>query len=320
MILSASRRTDIPACYSDWFMSRIRAGYVLTRNPMNHSQIYRIDLSPEVIDCIVFWTKDPQPIMDKLQVLDSMGYRYYFQFTLTPYGREMETNLRDKKDIIATFLKLSERIGKDRVLWRYDPIILNSRYTLEYHREMFETLCGKLYGYTGICTISFLDLYTKIKGKTKDDKPGKGGLQFREITEDEMHQLAATFSGIGKKYGVKLYACAERIDLSDYGILPASCIDQGTIENICGYTIDAKADRNQRPGCGCIQSIDIGVYNTCINGCLYCYANHSDASINRNIQNHRIDSEMLTGCVKDGETIILRDMKLLRSDQTKWRL
>lgn len=124
MILSASRRTDIPCYYSEWFINRLKAGYVFTRNPMNHAQISRINLSPDIVDCIVFWTKDPANMLDRLHILDEIGYKYYFQFTLTPYGKEIECSLREKSQIIETFIKLSETIGKDKVLWRYDPIIL----------------------------------------------------------------------------------------------------------------------------------------------------------------------------------------------------
>src|SRR5665647_2342080 len=116
MILSASRRTDIPAYYSEWFMNRLQSGYVLTRNPMNHAQISKITLSPDVVDCTVFWTKDPVNMLGKLPLLDKMGYKYYFQFTLTPYGKDIERSLRDKSLIIETFIHLSKIIGKDRVL------------------------------------------------------------------------------------------------------------------------------------------------------------------------------------------------------------
>lgn len=322
MIISASRRTDIPAFYSEWFMNRLREGYVLTRNPMNHSQISRINLTPDVIDCIVFWTKDPYSFMDKLPVLDSMGYKYYFQFTLTPYGREMEQNLRDKKDIIRTFISLSEAIGKKKVLWRYDPVILNTYYTFGYHKEMFESLCSQLQDYTEICTISFVDLYSKLKKQiknvdSKSDSPDADGFKIRGIPEDEMRKLAANFSEIGKKYGITLRACSEKVDLSEYGIYPASCIDKGTVEKVCGYPIAVKHDTNQRPGCGCIQSIDIGAYNTCRNGCRYCYANHGDTSIIKNFDNHCPNSELLVGAVKDSETIKTRDIRLLRNDQQK---
>lgn len=304
MILSASRRTDLPSYYSEWFMNRLEEGYAYTRNPMNHSQVSKIILTPEVIDCIVFWTKDPINIMDKLTRLDAMGYRYYFQFTLTPYSKDMEQNLRDKKDIINTFILLSQTIGKGKVLWRYDPIILNDTLTMDYHTEMFELLCRQLKNYTDICTISFIDLYSKLNPSIK-------GRSIREITEPEMLQLAAIFYEIGHSNGIELKACSEKINLSEYGIQPASCIDQRTIERICGYTIASKSDTNQRPGCGCIQSVDLGAYNTCKNGCIYCYANLSEASIKCNYRKHDPHSEILIGNVGADEKITQREAKSL---------
>lgn len=299
MILSASRRTDIPAYYSEWFLNRLREGYVLTRNPMNPSQISRITLSPEVVECIVFWTKDPLPMMNKLSTIEEMGYPYYFQFTLTPYAKDLESNLRDKKELIKTFLQLSETIGKKKVLWRYDPVILNRELTISDHREKFLYLCNQLRGYTDSCTISFIDLYAKLK-KVSEQK------LIRGITEEEMHQLAADFAKIAKNHGITLKTCSETVDLTAYGILPASCIDQKTIEDICGHPIQAKRDSNQRHGCGCIQSIDIGVYNTCKNGCSYCYANYSTSSVEKNYRSHNPSSEILIGEVRPGEKIIQR--------------
>jgi hypothetical protein len=300
MILSASRRTDIPAYFSDWFINRLNAGYALTRNPINHSQVSKVLLEPGKIDCIVFWTKDPTNMMDKLKILDDMGYHYYFQFTLTPYDKEIEKNLRVKEKIIDTFQILSRQIGKDKVLWRYDPILLNDEITVSYHRDKFEDLCNKLQGYTNSCTISFVDVYTKLNRSVKNKV-------IREITTSEMEQLAFDFSSIGKKYQIEIKACSEKMDLQPFGIKPAACIDKELVERVCGYPITVKNDPNQRPGCGCVQSVDIGVYNTCRNGCIYCYANHSEASIKQNCANHDPTSELLIGSVGVEEIIKVRN-------------
>ena len=160
MIISASRRTDIPNYYSEWFFNRIKEGYVLVRNPMNISQVSKISLSPDVVDGIVFWTKNPLPILDRLEELRE--YTYYFQFTLTPYGKDVEPNVPSKNDlIIPSFRKLSERIGKERVVWRYDPILFNDKYTMDYHVKYFKTLAAKLHAYTEKCIVSILDFYQK---------------------------------------------------------------------------------------------------------------------------------------------------------------
>ncbi len=306
MIISASRRTDIPAFYSEWFMNRLKAGYVLTRNPMNHAQVSKIMLSPEVVDCIVFWTKDAKNIMGKLKSVDDLGYRYYFQFTLTPYDREIEPYLREKERIIDTFIELSEKIGKDKVIWRYDPIILNDKVTAEYHLEWFEYLCGRLKRYTNVCNISFVDIYSKLSRTVKN-------MVLREITGEEMIALASGFSGIAVRYGIELKACCERADLSEYGVGPASCIDQTVIERICGCSLEVKAEKNQREGCRCMQSIDIGAYNTCRHGCVYCYANVGFAAVENNSLKHNPASGILIGTVNPDEKVTEKKMKSFKN-------
>jgi hypothetical protein len=299
MILSASRRTDIPGYYSQWFVNRLKEGYVLSRNPMNLAQVSKILLTPEYIDCIVFWTKDPAPMLEQLTVIDALGFPYYFQFTITPYERNIERNLRDKKDIVNTFKELSEILGKERMLWRYDPILLNEEFTIPYHLDNFSKLCKELNGYTDVCTISFVDLYKKLSKTVKETV-------VRSITEEEMHLLAKLLSEIAGAYGIEVRACCEQLDLSKEGIKSASCIDKEIVERVCGHAITGKKDKNQRPGCGCIQSVDIGVYNTCKNGCVYCYANHSDESIRKNYLLHDPKSDILIGSVQESDKIKIR--------------
>lgn len=286
MIISASRRTDIPCFYSEWLMNRLKAGYVLCKNPMNPSQIKRISLSPDEVDCIVFWTKDPQNMLDKLPYLEQLGYRYYFHFTLNPYGRELERNLRDKAEIVKTFIRLAEYIGSQRLVWRYDPIVVNENYTVDYHIKSFEALCSRLQGYTKKCVISFVDNYRKLA------KPVREHI-IRDIDEAMQQTIAGCFAETAGRYGIELMACCEKADLAACGVKPAACIDRELIESICAYPIRAKKDKNQRPGCNCIESVDIGAYNSCRNGCLYCYANHSEASIIKNIMRYDPAADML---------------------------
>ncbi|MHB1154202.1 MAG: DUF1848 domain-containing protein [Eubacteriales bacterium] len=306
MILSASRRTDIPCYYSAWLMNRLKAGYALTRNPMNYAQLTKIPLTPDVTDCIVFWTKDAANIMPALKTIDNMGYKYYFQFTLTPYDRMIEKNLRDKSDIENTFIALSGILGKERVLWRYDPIILNDFISIDYHREQFIRFCDRLYRYTDSVTISFADVYAKHPTKL-----------VRGITGDEMTELGSFIGQTAKEYGLAAKACSEKADLASYGIEKASCIDKAVIEKICGFTLDLRADKNQREYCGCYESIDIGAYNTCLNGCVYCYANSGTSSTERRHSLHDPESELLAGSVGEGEKITERKVKTHKRNQIK---
>ena len=202
MIIRASRRTDIPAFFSDWFMNRIREQYALVRNPFNSHQVSKISLNPDVVDCIVFWSKNPEPMLTRLNELQN--YTFYFQYTLNAYGREIEMNLPALKQRIATFQSLSKMIGKERIIWRYDPIILNETYTAGWHSSAFSNLACQLSGYTGKCTISFIDMYPAI---TNNVRP----LGIREIPGGSISALARNLSSIAASCGLAIDTCAEKL-------------------------------------------------------------------------------------------------------------
>lgn len=301
MILSVSRRTDVPNYYSDWFINRIREGFLYVRNPMNAHQVSRIDLSPEVVDCIVFWTKNPANMIDKLDFLQD--YVYYFQFTLTGYGKDIEPNLPGKREeLIPTFQKLSGKIGKEKVIWRYDPILINVRYTIDYHLKAFEEIAGKLSGYTERVIISFVDLYAKTKRNTRN-------LDIRELSKEEMLYLAGQLAKIASRYNLIIESCAEQINLQEVGISHGSCIDKGLIEKILGCKLICEKDKNQRPECGCFESVEVGTYNTCLNGCKYCYANYNDDTVKESVRKYHPDSPLLCGNITSDDKIIDRKMK-----------
>lgn len=309
MILSVSRRTDIPAFYAEWFINRLKDKFAHVRNPMNCHQISEIPLTPDNVDCIVFWTKDPEPLLRYLDDIDAMGYKYYFQFTITPYGKSIEPNVRDKKEIIQTFKKLSDKIGKDKVILRYDPIfITDKKYNVEYHTKMFQRLCDQLYQHTNRVVISFLDGYSKICKNIQ-------AMGIKAPEEQEMRDLASHFAETAKPYGLKIETCAEKIDLKELGIDHSHCIDGALIEKIIGYKItrtnkDGKELRDgERADCGCMKCIDIGQYNTCVHGCLYCYANINKDDAKKNHQQHSPNSPLLLGTKGDKDTVIPRKEK-----------
>lgn len=307
MILSVSRRTDIPSCYSEWFFNRLDEGYVYVRNPMNIHKISKIPLTKETIDGIVFWTKNPAPMLHNLSKLND--YAYYFQFTVNPYGKDVESNIPSKKDvIIPTFQQLSKLIGKNRVVWRYDPIFFNEKYTLLYHKKYFEMLCDKLSNYTEKCTISFLDLYKNIQKSISE-------LKIVTPVFEQMLETADSFSEIAKNYGIFIDTCAEKIDLCKFGIQHAHCIDKGQLERIGGYKLNVDKDKNQRLECGCCASIDIGAYNTCKNGCKYCYANFSQKTVSKNFLMHNPQSPLLFGEVGNDDEIIPKKVNSLVEKQ-----
>lgn len=294
MIICASRRTDIPAFHSEWMVNRLRAGYVLVRNPVAKEVVYKVDLNRRNVDCIVFISKDPRPMIPYLKEIGSMGYMYTFQITLTPYGKDIEPGASFKADIADAFKQISDKIGKDRMIWRYDPIIFNDRLDLDYHRRKFELLCKELEGYTNRCTFSFIDMYGKL-GKFSDS-----GI-VRSITSKEKDSMAEMMAPIASKYGMDLsYCCASR-DLSRFGIEPKGCIDRGNMRALGIPFEDMSTPLRQ--GCRCVKNIDIGAYNTCAHDCIYCYANSKDSG-SRASKEYDPHSEILWGEIGKEDRIV----------------
>ncbi len=304
MILSVSRRTDIPSFYSEWFMNRIKEGFVYVRNPFNAKHISKVKITPDVVDGIVFWSKDPKPLMKHLEELDSRGYAYYFQFTITGYGKEIEPNLRDKVEIIETFIELSEKLGKHRVILRYDPIFLTEKYTVDFHVGTFEKLVEKLGKYTEKTVISFIDDYRKVFRNMKN-------IKVKEFTEDDIYQLAEQFGKIANNRNLVVETCAERIDLENFGIKHGRCVDAELIERISKVKLKTPRLDEQRPACLCHQCIDIGEYDTCLHGCVYCYANVNKEAAVKNYKYHDPNSPILFGTYEEKDVKERKDVKSL---------
>ena len=296
MFISASRRTDIPRFFYEWFLNRLREGYVLVRNPINPQQVSRIRLDPEVLDAIIFWTKDPAPMLGKLNGLEP--YPYYIQFTLNPYGSDVEHSLPPKKELLQTFRQLSEELGPERVVWRYSPVLYTQKYTAGYHLRAFGRLAEKLDGQTRQCKLSFLDLYPKIKKRMREMGVENGNMR-------QNIELAKQFAAIGKEHGIEVSACGN-LDIQAAGIPPAKCIDDRLISKLTGYSYRFKKDPGQRADCYCAASIDIGAYDTCGNGCQYCYANFSQDSVRRSMRSFDVRSPMLCDSVQPGDKVSTR--------------
>ncbi len=301
MIISVSRRTDIPAFYADWFYNRLRAGYVLVRNPMNLHSVSKVRLTADVVDAFVFWTKNPLPMARRLDELAT--YPYYFQFTLTGYGADIEPGVPDKRRVLLHgFKDLSARLGKKQVIWRYDPIFFSKKYTPEYHLVCFEVLAAELHNSTERCVISFMDSYRNTKRNAQQ-------LDAVDTGREELYDFAGQLAKIAAKYGIKLQTCAESMDLTALGITPSACIDKALLEDIGSFKLDVKKDANQRAECCCAASIDIGAYNTCPGGCLYCYANYNAPLVQTNIAAHDKTSPLLFGTLTAQDVVTERKMK-----------
>jgi hypothetical protein len=297
-LISASRRTDIPAFYSEWFMNRIREGYFVKVNPYNPNQRKIVSLLPQDVAVIVFWTKNPMPLLQQLPVLDQAGYRYYFHFTLNSYPEVFEPRVPALQSRIEIFKRLSEKIGRDKVVWRYDPIIISRLTPMEYHFDQFGKLAGELSGYTSRVVISFVVLYSKVGAKLKKLEKDFA-LQVVDIrteqNRDTLKSLATALGSIATMNGMEIYSCSELIDLSDYQIKHGSCIDSGLINKVFGLSLTPKKDKYQRPECLCAESVDMGFYDTCKFNCSYCYANLNDRAVLGNVARHNPGSPVLIG-------------------------
>jgi len=298
MIISASRRTDIPAFYSDWFMNRIREGFFYRVNPFNSNQVSGFSLNPAHVDAICFWTKNPKPLMPHLNELDEIGLNYYFQFTLNPYGKEFEPHVPPLEQRIATFQQLAEKIGGKRVIWRYDPVILSSDTNVDWHLEQVKSIAQQLESSTERLIFSFYDFYGKGRGHLHSALKDTG-IILEDITRHEkrteLDAIVKGFKATADRHQLNVFSCSEDFDLSANGIEHGACIDGTLIQELFGGTPSDKKDKNQRQACGCVESVDMGIYNTCRFRCSYCYANFNVGSIHNNCLKHNVNDPAMVG-------------------------
>ena len=285
MIINTGSRTDIPAYYSEWFYNRIREGFVCVRNPYYPSQVQRFVLSPKVVDCLIFCTKNPAPMLPRLSEIAQ--FHQFWGVTITPYGKEIEPNVPDKEYVMDSLIQLSKNVGTAAVSWRYDPIFISDNYSVEFHIEAFEKMAQKLQGYVDNCVISFIDLYEK----TKRNFP-----EVQAVRRPDRERLAREFVQIGKSYGIAIRSCCEGDTLAKFGVDVSGCMTQSVIERAIGGSLQIpKSKKSVREGCDCLLGNDIGMYNTCGHACVYCYANYDIETVKRNRRLHQVDSPFLIG-------------------------
>lgn len=296
MIINTGNRTDIPAYYSEWFYNRIFEGFVFARNPYNPSQVTRYLLEPDVVDCITFCTKNPQPMLKDLKYLDK--FHQFWQVTITPYGEDIEPFVPPCEEVIESFKKLSDHVGLNSVSWRYDPIFITEKYNLDFHIKAFGAMASSLKGYTDTCVISFIDLYEK----TKKNFPG-----VRAVTQEERQTLGKEFIRIAEENGMTIYPCGEGDELSELGADCSGCMSRALLERAIGYPLDIPASKEAalmtREECTCLLGSDIGAYNTCGHGCVYCYANDDRETVKENMAQHDTFSAFLIGDYMDGDVM-----------------
>lgn len=293
IIISASRRTDLPAFFSRWFIQRIREGYCTVANPFNPNQVSRVSLLPGDVDVIVFWTKDPRPLIPYLAEIDERGYRYYFQFTLNGYGEVWEPQAPPLEVAIAAFRELDRIVGPERVIWRYDPIVISNVTDEEYHIQRFAWIAAQLAASTARVVVSVVDDYRQTVSQFK--RLARQGIEVKTgISTPGLANLLRELVRIAFQHGLEIKSCGEGLDWVPYGVLPGGCIDADYIRRVFGLDLHLPKDKGQRPECGCVQSKDIGAYGTCRHGCVYCYAG-SLTTAQRNRARHHWDSPGILG-------------------------
>ena len=282
MILNVSGRTDIVAFYTKWFMNRYHEGYVDVRNPFNPKLVSRIHF--DNVDAILFCTKNPLPI---IKYLKEINKPIIFNITLTPYMKDIEPNVPDKKEVIEAIKKISKTIGVDNVYVRYDPVLLNDKYTVEYHKKAFNKLCSLLSGFVKQIIISFIDDYKNVR-KNMDV------LKIKEFTDNDYEEIGKSFSESARKYGMTVQTCAETKNLVEYGFIKGECLSAMMAYKLTGKIYNKWRARKGIP-CNCVETVDIGVYNTCKHLCKYCYANYDEEMIDKNVKKHNPNLSLLIG-------------------------
>lgn len=306
MIINTGSRTDIPAYFSEWFCNRIKEGYVCMRNPYYPTQVTKYRLDPAVVDCLVFCTKNPAPMLKRLQELDAFG-QYWF-VTITPYGTDIEPHVPPKDAVMQSFVELSGKVGPEAICWRYDPVFLSEKYTYEFHEAAFSRMAERLAGHTKTCVISFIDLYEKTLRNFKGVKAVERKMQ---------QQITKRFVEIGNIYGIKIKTCAEAGELARCGADCSGCLTKEVIERALGESLDMKKTGRARESCPCLLGNDIGMYNTCGHGCLYCYANYDNQVVAENRLAHDKNSPFLVGRERAEDTVREAKQESYRSGQLK---
>ncbi|HJC63899.1 MAG TPA: DUF1848 domain-containing protein [Candidatus Blautia merdavium] len=294
MILNTGGRTDTVQYYTDWLLQRFSEGYVLTRNPMFPSKVIRYELTPDKVDCVVFCSKNYKPILPRLHEITDR-FHTYFHYTITAYGRDIEPGVPSVEESMETLKALSRLVGKQRIAWRYDPVLLTKEYTIGRHLETFERMAGELAPYIDRCIFSFVEMYKKLEVNMPELIP---------LSCQDMESLAQGLGSIARKYGISIQTCGTNGDYTRYGIHASGCMTLDILGKANGITFRSRKHKGTRQGCHCIESRDIGAYDTCLNGCKYCYANKSPQKAFENRQYHDPASPLLLGHVKPEDTIL----------------
>lgn len=291
MILSISNRCDI-SFYTPWLKKRLEEGFVDVRNPVYPKMVSRIFFKD--VDAYLFISKNPSPLIEIVRTLDKP---VIFHVTITPYKKEIE-KVKDKTNVIESVKKLSEILGKDNVVVRYDPIFISDTYTLSYHIKAFKRLCSLLNGYINTIIVSFLDIYQNVKRNNKV-------LGYKQLTEEDLKTIGLNFSKIANENGMHVQTCFEKETLTEYGFVKGECLSKELARKLTNKNFP-KWKARKGGICSCVQMTDIGAYNMCMHLCKYCYANYDEKNVLKNVKEHDPKSSMIFGHLNKDDKIVVK--------------
>ncbi len=294
MIINTGARTDTVQYYTKWLLRRFKEGYVLSRNPLFPNKVTRLELTPDKVDCVVFCSKNYRPILPDLHLITDRFHTFFF-YTITAYGKDIEPGVPSIDESIETLLELEKQVGAGRICWRYDPVLLTShKYTIDFHLKTFDAMAARLTGHASRCVFSFVEVYKKLELNMPE---------LKVMTTAEMNEIARGLGAIGQKYGLHLQTCGTNGDYRKYGIHPSGCMTLEMLGQANHIAFRRLRHRGSRAGCHCIESRDIGAYDTCINGCKYCYANKNPQAAAANYRLHDPNSPLLLGHIEETDCI-----------------
>lgn len=293
MILNTGARTDTVQYFSEWLLKRFEEGFVLTRNPLFPNTVTRYELSPDKIDCVLFCSKNYRPILPRLHEITDR-FRTYFHYTITAYGADVEPGVPSIEESIKTLKELSSIAGKEKIAWRYDPVLLTAKYTLEEHARTFSYMAEELAPHIDRCIFSFVEMYKKLQVNMPELIP---------LSEKDKREFARMLGNTAAENGICIQTCGDDGDYSEFGIRSSGCATAEILGKANGCEFKDLKHKGLRKGCHCIESRDIGAYDTCLNGCKYCYANKSPAAARANYKLHDPASPLLIGGLKSTDKV-----------------
>ena len=293
MIINTGGRTDTVQYFTDWLLKRFAEGYVLSRNPLFPNKVTRWELTPETVDCVVFCSKNYRPILARIREITDR-FRTYCHYTITAYGRDVEPGVPSIAESMETLAELASIVGPHRVAWRYDPVLLTRTYTIERHKETFACMAERLAPHIDRCIFSFVEMYKKVETNMPELVP---------LNDAYKNELAESLGATAARFGITLQTCGTNGDYSRFGIHSSGCMTLDILGRANGISFRKLKHNGIRAGCHCIETHDIGAYDTCLNGCKYCYANQNPRKAFENFKFHDPASPLLLGRLKPDDIV-----------------